>query len=899
MKNPMSVREHPYFPFLEQLRRPSRYLGGEHGQITKGWNEVQLRFVLAFPDLYELGMSHLGMKILYQEVNARPELLCERAFAPEDDLEQQLRARNLPLVSLESWRPLCCFDVVGFSLQYELTYTNLMNMLDLSGIPRRAAARGEGDPLVIAGGPCALHPEPLAPFVDAFFVGEGEAALPALLLAVARLRREGAGRRTLLQALAGLEGVYVPSCYEVVATAPHGFEVVGDPLAVAAPPRVRRVLVDDLDRYAFPALSPVAATETTFDRLSMEIARGCNQGCRFCQAGMTYRPVRERSVAAVLDTVLAALRATGYDEVSLTSLSTADYSALPLLVGQLGERLHEARAALSVSSLRAYGLGEELLRAIARVRTTGLTFAPEAGTQRLREVINKNVGDADLESSAAQAFRTGWSKLKLYFMIGLPGETGEDLTGILDTVARVRAIGRQLRGRSVEVTAAIATFVPRPHTPFQWAAMDTPEELERKQRWLLQEARQRRLQLRLHDRQASRLEGIFARGDRRLAAALERAYQLGARFDGWDERLRPEIWQQAFAEAGLQPEEYLIALQPGQRLPWDHIDAGVSPEFLEREWQRARRAQASAPCLSASPRSPERVVCHRCGMGCALSELLARRAVARAGAGPASPAGEQVAGGGGAGREAAGREVSLVAGRAGRAGRGGRAPGSRGPAPAFAQAEAQRFRLNYAKLDRATFLGHLDVVRDLPRILRRAGLTAHYTEGYHPKPAMTFGPALRLGIPSLGEWVDVLVEGETTAEQLLERLNEVTTAGIRFLRAGRLDAGAIRLSRLITLVEHGLLLDEQAAARFAATWGDPGRWRSGGPALVTMRRGERSVELPWAEVVAGSLLEPAGGLPGLLDLPRLPLLRLLLRLRPEGWGARAEDVVPALGLHLG
>lgn len=922
----MIVRDHPYYHFLEKIRRPSRYVGGEHGQVVKPWEAVEARLCLAFPDLYELGMSHLGLRILYQEVNAAADLLCERVFAPDDDLEQELRARGLPLVSLESWQPLSRFDVVGFSLQYELTYTNLLNMLELGGIPLHREARRDGDPLVVAGGPCALHPEPLAPFIDLFFIGEGEEELPELLRAAARLRRAGLPRAAVLRALAGRPGVYAPSLY-TVEPGPRGLEVVAGPGDSGAPPRVRRVLVADLDRHPFPASSPVASTETTFDRLSVEIARGCTQGCRFCQAGMTYRPVRERSVDVVLDTVARALAATGHDEVSLTSLSTADYSALPLLVRRLGDDLRRVRAALSVSSLRAYGLGQDLLQQIARVRTTGLTFAPEAGTQRLRNVINKNVTDADLDAAAAAAFRLGWSKLKLYFMIGLPGETDEDLEGILQTVARVRRLGRELRGRSVEVTASVATFVPRPHTPFQWAGMEAEPELCRKQAWLAGHARGQKLQLKLHERQASRLEGVFARGDRRLAAVLERAFRLGARFDGWDERLQSEVWAQAFAEAGLEPEIYLAAREPGERLPWDHIDPGVSAEFLAREWQRARRELPTLPCLSG--REGQTGVCYHCGQGCDLAALLARRAATRAGV-DGSPAGGQpgtaaaadrAPGGGaaeplapsGAGEPAAagaaaqaavdvpggpGGEPAGPVGQGGRGGTGGRARGSQAPAPAFEQAPALRYRLHYAKLGRAVYLGHLDVVRDLPRILRRAGVTAHYSQGYHPKPAMTFGPALKLGIPSLGEWVDVWIEDELPPTELLARLNATSTEGIVFLRAGRLEPAAPRLSRTITLVEHGLLLDGQAAADLAALAGlDEKSWENKDMGVVRVRRGEREAELPWPELAAGFRLCPAGQVPAELGLPAGPLLCLLLRLRPEGWGARAEELAPLFGLR--
>jgi radical SAM family uncharacterized protein/radical SAM-linked protein len=930
----MHVSQHPWSSFLGTLRRPSRYLGGEYGASVPDWDTAEVRLLLAFPDLYELGMSHLGLKILLALVNGLPGCLAERLFAPDDDLEQELRSRGLPLLSLESWHPARSFDLVGFSLQYELTSTNLLTMLDLSGIPLLAAARGEEDPLVIGGGPCAYHPEPVAPFFDLFLVGDGEEALPRVLDELRRQKRAGAPRAQRLARLAALPGIYVPALLPVEPD-PRG-QLVAAPAAAGEPwPRITRALLARLDSHPFPGVSAVAATETTFDRFSIEIARGCAQGCRFCQAGMTYRPVRERAVPAVEAAVEQALGGSGYDEISLTSLSTADYTAIGGLVSSLGGSLHERKATLSVSSLRAYGLPEDLLAELGRVRTTGLTFAPEAGTQRLRDVINKTVSDEDLDESARTAFRLGWNRIKLYFMIGLPTETPADLEGILTTLARISAIGRQIAGSRAEVTASASSFVPRPHTPLQWAAMDPPEVLREKQEWLLGEARRRRLRLKVHEHGASFLEGVLARGDRRLAEVILHAYRAGARFDGWEERLRHDLWQQAFAAVGIDPRSYLLARQPGERLPWDVIDPGVSPAFLEREWRRAARGLTSPPCPVVAPAGP--------GVARAASDLVATDATAplappeaprdlETAATPADHAAPDT-------RDAASRRmpprclacgvgcdltlvdapdrhapeevVSLgppshdaapsLSPPTGRGGRGGRGKGSRPPAPAFDQGAPQRYRLRYAKLDRACYLGHLDVLRDLPRILRRAGVNAHYTLGYHPKPAMTFGPALRLGVPSLGELVELGLQEQPEPADLLARLNRVTTPGLRFLAAARVATGAPRLSRLTDLIEHALLLAEPDAQELIARWGTLaadgglGELRQA-PPVIELDRSGRTRQLAWSEAVKRVELVPPGIVPEALAFPpQGAVLRLLLRLQQESV-VRPEEVLVALGI---
>ncbi len=779
---------HPYEEFLGRLSRPSRYVGGEYGQVSPPPRGDHVRLALAFPDLYELGMSHLGIKILYHEVNSTPGLVAERVFAADTDLELELRARGLPLVSLESATPLRDFDLVGFSLQYELTYTNLLAMLDLGGIPILVEDRREGDPIIVAGGPCAAHPEPLARFIDLFLLGDGEEALPSMMLALKDLRGKGLGRREVVRSLAGMPGVYAPGLYRTV-TSPEGFVVVEPPSEPGLAFPIGRNVVADLDDHPFPSTGPVSHVETVFDRFSVEIARGCLQGCRFCQAGMTYRPLRERSPESVVRSVLQAVERSGYDEVSLTSLSTADYSGLRAVLAELAGELHRRKVALSVSSLRAYGLPEDVLGAIASVRATGLTLAPEAGSQRLRDVINKNVSDQDLAEAVRTAFELGWSRIKLYFMIGLPTETDQDVEGIVRTAAMVRQEGRRAGRRGVQVTASVSTFVPRPHTPFQWEPMIPLEEISRRQAMLREAARAARVQLKAHDPQMSWLEAVVARGDRRVGRVIERAYRLGARFDGWDERLDMELWRRAFQDEGVDPQAYLRPLEPGCRLPWDHLSQGVTRAFLARERDRAMGAQTTPACIMEwvqTRAGDTRPVCHGCGLRCDVPREAEKR--------------ERFA------AEGRAKEVPRPAAHRLARARGGRTRGSRPPAPAFDQPEPIRYRVNYTKLGQAAYLGHLDMVRDMPRIVRRAGFTAHYSEGYHPKAVMTFGPALALGVQSVGEWVDLSIEEEVDPEELVERLERAAGSGVRFLRARRLPRQHPKLSKAIRVVEHALVL---------------------------------------------------------------------------------------------
>ena len=592
---------HSYSDILRRVEQPAQYIGGEWNAVVKDHDAVDLTVALAFPDTYTIGMSHAGLPILYAVLNRRDDVAAERVFMPLPDMQAALREAGLPLVSLETRTPLRAFDVLGFSLQYEMCYTNVLAMLDLAGIPIRSAERGNDAPLVVAGGVGAMSPEPLAPFVDVFVVGDGEDAV--LALADAALATRGMPRAERLRAMADASPCfYVPALYREQRDA-EGTLVGLEPIAEGVPRVVRRALVEDLEQACWPTAPVVPHVEAVHDRITLEIMRGCTQGCRFCQAGMTRRPVRDRSVETLLRLAEASYQATGHNEVSLVSLSSSDYPHLAQLLDAVDESLGPRHVNAALPSLRVDDHLAELPEALRRVRKSGLTVAPEAAREELRRRINKNVTTDDLLRGAREAYAQGWRSIKLYFMIGLPGETDDDVDGIADLAREVSA---QRGGGGGQVNVAVSSFVPKPHTPFQWEPMDTPDELRRKQQRILDRARGRRVRFRCHDVDTSHIEVVVSRGDRRVAEVLARAWQLGCQLDAWDDHFRYSRWLQAFADCGVDPAAYAHRRWPEDAwLPWDHIDAGVTKEFLLREKHRAERGEPTPDCRLG--------VCTRCG----------------------------------------------------------------------------------------------------------------------------------------------------------------------------------------------------------------------------------------------------------------------------------------------
>ena len=919
-----SYRE-AYERLLPLVEKPGRYLGNERGARRKDLGEVRLRFALAFPEVYEIAQSHLGLQILYDILNRRPDVAAERVYAPWPDLEALLRARSLPLVSLESHLPLVDFHVVGFSLQYELTYTNLLTMLELGGIPFRAAARGPAHPLVIAGGPCAFNPEPLAPFLDAVVLGDGEEAVGDLCDAV--LAWDGRERHDLLRALAALPGIYVPAFF-TPRQQPDGTIAAIDPLEPSHVTVRKRVLVD-LDRFAPPENPVVPHVSVVHDRASVEVMRGCVKGCRFCQAGYVYRPLRERNPERVVAQATELMRRTGYEELSLLSLSTGDYSGVNPVLKTLMDRFAPEHVAVSLPSTRVDALSPKILEEIRRVRKTGFTLAPEAGTQRLRDVIQKEYREEELLDAARLFADLGWRSLKLYFMIGLPSETEADVRGIAELSRRVReaASGR------LRVTASVSTFVPKPHTPFQWAGQLTVEETRVRQGLLRRQLGRYKIEFRWHDAELSFLEGIFSRGDRRLADVLETAQRGGARFDGWSDHCRMDVWRDALAAHGLDAAFYLRRRPLAEQLPWDHLDAGLSRRFLLQDLARAVEGVLTPDCsierctyCGACDFEAVRNVDHHLegakggdhrGQGISRWAELAipreeeerpawetrawheirARVAARAAARAPRP------------RVDADPSAALLAARLADgtapldsgSGEGNAeewldaVPSSLAP-QAATQPGVERVRLQYRKVGPARFIGTRELTTVFLRAARRAGLPIAFSEGHHPLPRFSFGPALPLGFSSDDEYVDLELTERLAPEVVMARLAAELPAGLEPRAvteiprsAASIESGIAGFLYEVDLAALDAPPDPAAVAagvaRFAAAEAFPVRKRS--------RRGDRAVDARRAVrdlVVAGPqrlrlevLVEPEGTLkPG-------PLLGVLLDLPP--------DAEPLLRVH--
>ncbi len=635
---PVAIRD----DIFQSVEKPARYTGGEWNSIKKLPSSVDIRFAFCFPDTYEVGMSHLGMRILYHLLNERRDTSCERVFAPWTDMEDKMRKNGIPLFSLETREPVKDFDFIGFTLQYEMSYTNILNMLDLAGVPLLSADRKEGHPFVCAGGPCAYNPEPLADFVDFFMLGEGEEIINEVMDAYGQWKKESVSREDFLNKIVGIEGIYVPGFYDVSYNGDGTVKGV-EPRNAAYPAKIRKRIIGDLDNTYFPEKIIVPYTSIVHDRVMLELFRGCSRGCRFCQAGFIYRPVRERTPERLAEMAKKLENSTGYEEISLTSLSTSDYSGLPQLTSDLIEEMEPKMVNLALPSLRIDSFSLELMEKVQKVRKSGITFAPEAGTQRLRDVINKGVTEEDLLNSVGMVFKGGWNGVKLYFMIGLPFETMEDVEGIsvlgMKVVEEYFKVPREQRGKGMEVTISTSSFVPKPFTPFQWEPQDTMDTLTQKQRFLKGHIKDRHLKYSWHDSEVSLLEAVFARGDRKIGKVLLRAWQRGCKFDSWNEHFKYDAWLGAFEDCGIDPAFYANRKRSfSEVFPWDHIDIGVSKNYLMKENQKAERGEITPNCMQS---------CSGCGAA-SFNEGICSEAVKKTGAMTADGQSDHSAGAGSA-----------------------------------------------------------------------------------------------------------------------------------------------------------------------------------------------------------------------------------------------------------
>ena len=746
---------------LKNVQKPGRYTGGEWHERRKDPSLARVKVALAFPDLYEVGMSYLGQKILYALLNDLPDVLAERVFAPWPDLEAELRRRRLPLFSLENKIPLNEFDVLGISLLYELDYSNILTILDLGCIPLLASDRNASHPLVLAGGPAAFNPEPLAAIFDAFLIGDGEEAVLQIMETVASVK-DGKDRGKLLEELSKIEGVYVPSLYRTYR--PPGSPLLAVQPTSGAPRRIKKRVCASLNDAPFPEDIVVPGIQVVFDRVALEAARGCPHRCRFCQATHIYAPHRIRASGVIIRKILDSLTSTGYEDASLSSLSMSDYPGLDRTVGILMEELSRRKVSLSLSSLRPKGLSAGIPESILRFRKTGFTLVPEAGTERLRRVINKNLDDGDIFDAARNAFGRGWRLIKLYFMAGLPTERQEDLEAIVRLVEELVGLGRSILKAAPQINLSLSSFIPKPHTPFQWVAMEDESVLLEKQHFIRR--RMKRIpsvKVKTHPTPLSRLECLFSRGDRALTGGLIEAWRRGSRFDGWKESFRDQAWREALAATGIEERIYLGPLDRESPLPWDHIETGIKKSHLLRELDKALKEEPTPSCLDIS--------CADC-LGCEAWVRLDRR-----------PCPEEATG------------VSIQA-----------------QVPLGEATEKPvRYRVTYAKVGAARFWSHLDLAATIRRILRRSGVEVAHSEGFHPKMLISYPPALPLGMEGRREMFEFKSRRLFAEIELLRRAGEVSPDGVKFLEIKRVADADPPLNEGILGMVYSLDLSHPAA----------------------------------------------------------------------------------------